>query len=205
MLIILLIAGYLLGSLPFARLIKRAADRVDWQQFETDNAGKLDVVLGLGQRAGVWQLLGEVLKGFIAVGLARLLADGYLAIGVTVLAMLVGTRWPFWKGTAGTSGTAAGVAALLAVSAVTLVCTLLLWFGSRLYTHSSYTAKRITLVLWPLLLGLFTRSVWAMMFGVLFSAWFLFTSRGSLDDPDPLEQNWPDLLNLFAAVRRQFR
>jgi glycerol-3-phosphate acyltransferase PlsY len=69
--VLLIIAAYLLGSVPSSVWIGRRFYGVDVREHGSGNAGFTNTVRVLGWRAGLPVFLADVLKGYIAVTLVR--------------------------------------------------------------------------------------------------------------------------------------
>lgn len=68
--IILLVCGYLLGSIPTAVWIGKFFYKIDVREYGSGNAGATNTFRVLGKKAGIPVLMIDVLKGFLAVNLA---------------------------------------------------------------------------------------------------------------------------------------
>ncbi len=68
--IILLLGGYLLGSIPTAVWIGKFFYKIDVREYGSGNAGATNTFRVLGKRAGIPVLLFDIIKGFLAVNLA---------------------------------------------------------------------------------------------------------------------------------------
>jgi len=68
--IVLLLVGYLLGSIPTAVWIGKFFYKIDVREYGSGNAGATNTFRVLGKKAGIPVLLIDVLKGFLAVNLA---------------------------------------------------------------------------------------------------------------------------------------
>lgn len=68
--ILLLLGGYLLGSIPTAVWIGKFFYKIDVREYGSGNAGATNTFRVLGKKAGIPVLLIDVLKGFAAVNLA---------------------------------------------------------------------------------------------------------------------------------------
>ena len=93
--------------------------------------------------------------------------------------------------------------ALLIISWLTLASALSLWLLARLLTRRSFTATRITFLLWPFIFGLVTQSWWLVLFGATFSLVFLSTHRPETDDHLLVKARWPNLRAFLTAPRRK--
>ena len=74
------LVGYLLGSVPFAQVAARL-NGMDIFRTGSHKAGTANVFWNVGRRTGAAVLLGDVVKGVLAVAIARLLGlDGLLLL-----------------------------------------------------------------------------------------------------------------------------
>jgi glycerol-3-phosphate acyltransferase PlsY len=205
MIVLLILICYLLGSIPVAWVIARWVTGKDLRWMGSGNVGVMNTALSVARWAGLLVFLGEAAKGVLAVGLARLWGAGEVATGLAVLATVAGTRWPIWLRGSGGRGNTVAMAALLVISWITLGLICVAWTMARIHTRSSFTATRITLVVWPLLFGLVTRSLWSVLFGAVFSLLFLTTHRRETDDHLLLKARWLSLRAFLTAPRRKDR
>ena len=204
MLGVLIAASYFIGSIPVAWLIAKLVTGQDLRRMGSGNVGVMNTALSVARWAGLLVFLGEVAKGVLAVTLARsVVADGELAVGLAVLATVVGTRWSIWLRGAGGRGNTVAMTALLIISWLTLASALALWLLARLLTRRSFTATRITFLLWPFIFGLVTQSWWSVLFGATFSLVFLSTHRPETDDHLLVKVRWPSLRAFLTAPRRE--
>ena len=113
--IIAAVSAYLIGSLSFAVIVSRAVGLPDPHSYGSGNPGATNVLRSGSKKAAVLTLLGDTLKGVIAVLLAKFLSApfGITATGIALVAITVflGHLWPVFFGFKGGKGvaTAAGV------------------------------------------------------------------------------------------------
>jgi acyl phosphate:glycerol-3-phosphate acyltransferase len=129
-----LLAGYLLGSIPFGWLAGRWWAGIDLRELGSGSTGATNVLRQLGKGPALVVFLLDVLKGTAAVLLARgLLQPPSLPVGLAAtsdwwvvaagLAALAGHSWPIWLGGKGGKAVATGLGMLLGlVPAVGLAC-----------------------------------------------------------------------------------
>jgi len=120
--ILILIGAYLLGSIPSAVWIGKAAKGVDVREHGSKNAGATNTMRVLGVKTGIPVLLVDVFKGFAAVKLALLssvfesgtnaFVNYQLILGA---ASVVGHVFPVFAGFRGGKGVATIVGILLAL------------------------------------------------------------------------------------------
>src|SRR5882724_1590552 len=120
--IVVILAAYLLGSIPFALILARRWGAGDLRRSGSGNLGAANVMRASGVTAGVTVAMLDMAKGAASVWLAgRLSADG-AAPAAAGLAAIVGHIYPVWLRFRGGKGvaTACGVFAVLAPFAVAL-------------------------------------------------------------------------------------
>lgn len=124
--VLVLIAAYLLGSIPFGYLIVRAKEGADVRESGSGGTGATNVSRRAGKLAGVGTLLLDALKGAGAVLLARWLLTGDFGVNwwvaaAAVLAVL-GHCFPVWLGFRGGKGVATGVGVFLSLYPLAVAC-----------------------------------------------------------------------------------
>jgi glycerol-3-phosphate acyltransferase PlsY len=202
-LVVLVVASYLVGSIPVAWLITKIVTGQDLRQLGSGNVGVLNTMLSVARWAGVLVFLAEASKGALAVVLARATDAGEGGLYLAVLAAIIGTRWSIWLRGAGGRGNTAWATALLLISWPTLLCVTLVWIVVRVVTHSSFMAMRAMLLLWPMIFGLIARSWWALLFGVAFSVLFMATHRTGTDDHELIKVGYGRLTRFLTTQRRR--
>ena len=151
------VGAYLLGSLSFAVIVSKAFGMADPRSYGSGNPGATNVLRSGKKLAAVLTLLGDALKGWLAVWLAlRFQAELQLdnvTIGLVAVAVLVGHMWPVFFGFKGGKGVATAVGVLLALSWLTaLICAavwLVMAFGFKVSSLAALVATAISpLVAW---------------------------------------------------------
>ncbi len=209
-------AGYLLGSIPIAWIVAKLVTGKDLRTLGSGNVGVMNVALSVTRWAGLLVFLGELFKGVLAVYLAIQLAacvgsqallfvsiECQLAIGVTVLATVIGTRWMVWLRLAGGRGNTVGLGAMLVLSWQTLAVGLSIWVLVRLISKSSFWATRFSLITWPFVFGLLTGSIVFLVFGLALSGVYLTTHETVTDDHTILKERWPSLWAFVIGPKRR--
>lgn len=118
--LLVLIAAYLLGSIPFGYLLVRAKEGSDIRETGSGGTGATNVTRRAGKLAGVVTLLLDAAKGVLVVYLARryLTPDAMMnwwIAGAGIMA-IVGHIFPVWLGFRGGKGVATGVGVFLSLS-----------------------------------------------------------------------------------------
>lgn len=138
---LLIVAGYVLGSLPWAYWLPRAVRGVDIRTVGSGNVGASNVWRTFGAKLGLPVLLLDVAKGAGAVLLGRLLDDDLT--GVLAGAAAVAGHWrPLFLGFQRGGkivATTGGVA--LAIAPLAGVCAIGLWIAVFLATRYASIAS----------------------------------------------------------------
>ena len=100
-------SGYLLGTVPSADIVARAArgGEVDLRRSGSRNPGGVNAMRLLGQSAGRAVVVADVLKGFAGCACGRA-AAGDVGAHVAGVAAVVGHCYPAWNGFRGGKGVA---------------------------------------------------------------------------------------------------
>lgn len=124
--VLVLIAAYLLGSIPFGYLVVRAKEGADVRATGSGGTGATNVSRRAGKLAGVVTLLLDALKGALAVLLARwLLTDDFGVnwwVAVASFLAVLGHCFPIWLGFRGGKGVATGVGVFLSLYPLAVAC-----------------------------------------------------------------------------------
>jgi glycerol-3-phosphate acyltransferase PlsY len=105
------LAGYLLGSIPFAFLLARRFKGIDVRAAGSGNVGAANVLRTTGRTMGVVVAFLDLLKGSAAVWLATALGAGPGTRAVTGAAAVLGHVYPFWLRFQGGKGVAVAAGA----------------------------------------------------------------------------------------------
>jgi len=114
--ILLLLGGYLLGSVPAAYLAARWSRGIDIRQYGSSNVGAANVLATVSKRWTIPVIIFDLVKGMAVVYIAQLIGlEVYQQVAVGIAA-IVGHNWPVFLRFSGGRGllTAVGVVAMLA-------------------------------------------------------------------------------------------
>ena len=154
MTLIAIIMGYLIGSIPFGILMARGFGLGNLRDIGSGNIGATNVLRTGNKKAAAATLAFDMLKGAVAVILARLFW-GETAALFAGLGAFLGHLFPVWLKFEGGKGVATFLGVVLAISfpAGLIACAtwLITAFMGRISSLSALTASLIT-PLWLLLL-----------------------------------------------------
>ena len=160
------IAAYLIGSLSFAVIVSKYYGMDDPRTYGSGNPGATNVLRSGKKKAAALTLLGDALKGLVAVVLARCLQDALnlsdITIAVVAVAALVGHMWPIFFGFKGGKGVATALGVLLALSPATALVCAAIWLVMAFGFKVSSLAALVATVAAPLVaFWLMPYSSWA--------------------------------------------
>ncbi len=128
--VIVVLLGYLLGSIPFGLLISRRMAKVDVREHGSGKIGATNVLRTAGKKAAAMVASLDVLKGVLAVVFAGLIVGrGYLVVGnfglgalvaqvLAALAAMAGHNWSVFLKFRGGRGVATFMGGLIALCPV---------------------------------------------------------------------------------------
>ncbi len=164
--VLILIAAYLLGSIPFGYLIVRAKAGGDVRETGSGGTGATNVTRRAGKSAGVLTLLLDACKGLLAIYLARkfLTPDYGIIWWVAAAAVLAvaGHIFPVWLGFRGGKGVATGVGVFLGLAPIAVAFAALVFIiivGATRYVSLGSIAATIALPICVWLWSAFVRPI----------------------------------------------
>ncbi len=158
---VVVIVAYLVGSLSFAVIVSRLYGLPDPHTYGSGNPGATNVLRTGRKSAAVFTLLGDALKGFVVVWIARFFAADWgldaTDIALAALAVFAGHLFPVYFGFKGGKGVATAAGILLALSLWLGLAVAAVWLivlvATRYSSGSSLAAAAAAPVLSGLILG----------------------------------------------------
>jgi glycerol-3-phosphate acyltransferase PlsY len=110
-----LLAAYLIGAIPVGFLVARAAGSTDIRRAGSGTIGATNVLRTLGVGPAVLTLVGDIVKGYLAMSAARAIGPEPWAASAGAVAAVAGNCWPVFLRFRGGKGVATGLGAFLAL------------------------------------------------------------------------------------------
>lgn len=114
--LVVLVAAYLLGSIPVAYLLVRKAYGRDIRRIGSRNVGGMNVARHVSFGLGLLTICLDMAKGILALLLAKYWAGTTAALVLAPALVIAGDIWPVFLGFRGGKGLAAGFGSLLVVN-----------------------------------------------------------------------------------------
>jgi len=115
-LVFIILAGYLLGSVPTGLVVGKFYKGIDIRQYGSGNIGATNVLRTIGFGASVVVLAADLGKGILPVLAARVMLDSPVAEAATAFAALVGHNWSLYLRFRGGRGVATALGSFLVMS-----------------------------------------------------------------------------------------
>ena len=170
-LVLALVIGYLCGSVPFGVILTRIAGAGDLRTIGSGNIGATNVLRTGRKGLAAATLIGDLLKGTVAVLIAKTYFGPDAALLAAVAAFL-GHLFPVWLNFKGGKGVATFLGVALALSWPSALAFAIVWLAmARLFRYSSLSAL-VASVISPMIaaysgdlrissvLGLLTVTLW---------------------------------------------
>ena len=152
-----LLAAYLLGSVPFAMISSKVFGLADPRTYGSGNPGATNVLRSGNKKAALFTLIGDALKGAVAVIVAQQLALSDTLIALVALAVFLGHLYPIFLRFKGGKGVATAAGVLLALDPILGLATLATWllvaYVSRYSSLAALSAAAAAPVISALLHG----------------------------------------------------
>jgi glycerol-3-phosphate acyltransferase PlsY len=166
--LVAVVAGYVLGSVPFGLILTRLAGLGDIRAIGSGNIGATNVLRTGNRPLALATLLLDGGKGAVAaLAMGRWGTDCALLAG---LAAVIGHTFPIWLGFRGGKGVATTLGVVLALSWPAGLAAAAIWAGTAALFRYSSLAALVMLASLPLLMLVFaetTRAAAATFLGVL--------------------------------------
>lgn len=158
--------GYLFGSIPFGMILTRLAGTQDLRTVGSGNIGATNVLRTGRKGLAAATLVGDMLKGTVAVIIAGYF-DGPNAAMLAALGAFLGHLFPIWLNFRGGKGVATYIGVLLGLFWPAALIFAVIWLGTALTTRYSSLSALIAAFVTPLFLWWFGHNALASLFAVL--------------------------------------
>jgi len=182
--LIAILLGYLIGSISFAVVVSRLMGLDDPRKYGSGNPGATNVLRSGNKLAALLTLVGDALKGAVAVLIARALAPtlglDFLDVMLAGVAAFFGHLYPVFHRFVGGKGVATAAGVLIALSPVVGLATVATWLIIAFFFRYSSLAALVA--------AIFAPTFWLYLFGpgpavwpvLAMSALLIWRHRGNI-------------------------
>jgi glycerol-3-phosphate acyltransferase PlsY len=168
--ILLVLAAYVVGSIPTGLLLSKAVGGIDIRTTGSGNIGATNVYRTMGRTVGILTLIGDSLKGALPVVAAKAFGYPDIVIALAGVAAFLGHIFPVFLKFRGGKGVATALGVFLAVSPGAVLCSLVVFcivlFAWRFVSLASLVAAAAM----PLFTALIDRKLVAVAMSVVIAA-----------------------------------
>ncbi len=156
----LIIAAYLIGSVPFAVVVSKLFGLQDPRSYGSGNPGATNVLRSGNKAAAALTLIGDAAKGWLAVWIAIRIGASPVVVALAALAVFLGHLYPLFLGFKGGKGVATALGVLLAIQPWLGAATALTWLLVAVFMRYSSLAAIAAAVFAPFYYVLGGNLVW---------------------------------------------
>jgi acyl phosphate:glycerol-3-phosphate acyltransferase len=160
------VLGYLLGSIPFGLLLTRLAGTQDLRTIGSGNIGATNVLRTGRKSLAAATLIGDMLKGTVAVIIAGYFGGPNAAM-LAALGAFLGHLFPVWLKFKGGKGVATYLGVLLGLFWPGAVVFAVLWLATAFTSRYSSLSALVAAFVTPIFLWWFGQLALASLFVVL--------------------------------------
>ncbi|WP_116317824.1 MULTISPECIES: glycerol-3-phosphate 1-O-acyltransferase PlsY [unclassified Cupriavidus] len=151
--LIFALAAYLIGSISFAVVVSKLMGLPDPHSYGSGNPGATNVLRTGNKKAAILTLIGDALKGWLAVWLAARFGPAYglteTGLAMVALAVFLGHLFPVYHRFAGGKGVATAAGILLAIDPILGLGTLATWLIIAFFFRYSSLAALVAAIFAP--------------------------------------------------------
>ncbi len=161
-----LIIGYLLGSIPFGVILTKLAGTPDLRSIGSGSIGATNVLRTGNKWLAAGTLLGDLLKGTVAVVIAGYFGGPNAAM-LAALGAFLGHLFPVWLKFKGGKGVAVYIGVLIGLFWPAVVVFGVLWLATAATTRYSSLSALVASFVTPLFFWWFGHPALASLFAVM--------------------------------------
>ncbi|MBE0425354.1 MAG: glycerol-3-phosphate 1-O-acyltransferase PlsY [Nitrospirae bacterium] len=152
--IILSIIGFILGSIPFGIIVAKLKG-ADLKKVGSGNIGATNVLRSIGKWPAFITLLGDILKGTLAVAIGKYSGVGVFYEGLIGISAILGHNFSIFLGFRGGKGVATSLGVLIIYTPYAALLTLIIWLVVVIMTKYSSLGALVAFSFLPLNILLF--------------------------------------------------
>ncbi len=155
---LLFIIAYLIGSIPSGVILSKLFGQGDLQRQGSKNIGATNVSRVMGKKWGILTLLGDVLKGMIAVwigqwGFSSFSGSTGYPLAVVAFGAFLGHCFPVYLGFKGGKGVATALGIFLVFSPLVVLLTIPIFIATTYLGKFVSLGSMVSALSFPVLLG----------------------------------------------------
>ncbi|TES84924.1 MAG: glycerol-3-phosphate 1-O-acyltransferase PlsY [Dehalococcoidia bacterium] len=164
--VLAMVIGYLLGSIPCAYLIGRLVKGVDIRKMGGGNMGAVNTMREIGTLPGFGVLFADMAKGALAVLIARELGLHPYWVFAVGLVAVAGHNWPVWLKFRGGQGLATTMGVLLVFSPIPFAISAAILVVAVIFTSNVRLSAVVGFIFLPPLIWAFGGELSVILYSI---------------------------------------
>ena len=178
---LIILTCYLLGSIPFGFIVAKLIKKIDIRDYGSGNIGAANAFRTLGPGLAIFVLIGDLMKGFIAIYLFKLFnIDSLSMVILGGLAVIGGHDWSIFLKFKGGKGIATTYGVILALNPTIAVMSVLVWLIVIALTRYASLASILSLSALVILMVVFKQPQTYILFSAIILGLALYRHRGNI-------------------------
>lgn len=177
--VLILIFSFVLGSIPFGIIVAKAKG-VDLKRVGSGNIGATNVLRSVGKWPALLTLFGDILKGTLAVAVARHFGVDPLSEGLVGISAVLGHNFSLFLGFKGGKGVATSFGVLFLYAPKAAVFTFAIWLIVVLFSKYSSMGAIVAFGLLPINIIFFDFDKIKLFISVLLSLLILLRHKDNI-------------------------
>lgn len=178
---LIILICYLLGSIPFGFIVAKLIKKIDIRDYGSGNIGAANAFRTLGPGLAILVLIGDLMKGFIAIYLFKLFnIDSLPMVILGGLAVIGGHDWSIFLKFKGGKGIATTYGVILALNPMIAVMSALVWLIVIALTRYASLASILSLSALVILMVIFKQPQTYILFSAIILGLALYRHRGNI-------------------------
>ena len=178
--ILIIVIGYLLGSIPFGLIVGKKFYDIDLREHGSKNTGATNAFRVLGPKAALFVGIPDVLKGVLAVYLAQVFSANPLIMVIAGIAAICGHNWSMWMKFRGGRGVATSVGVLLMLAPKVVGVVLLVFIVLVALTRYVSLGSVVGGIMVPFLMWYFAYPEIIKVFGIVVAVFIVLRHRANI-------------------------
>jgi acyl phosphate:glycerol-3-phosphate acyltransferase len=175
----LFVLAFILGSVPFGIIIAKVKG-VDLKRVGSGNIGATNVLRSVGTFPAVLTLLGDILKGTLAVSTGSYFGVGTLYEGLIGVSAILGHNFSLFLGFRGGKGVATSLGVLVFYTPWVALCTFIIWLVIVFLTKYSSLGAIVSFALLPVNIILFDYDKTKLLIAILIALLVLIRHKDNI-------------------------
>jgi glycerol-3-phosphate acyltransferase PlsY len=166
LIVLAMVIGYLLGSIPFAYIVARLVKGVDIRKVGGGNMGTVNTMREIGTLPGLGVFFADMAKGALAVLIAQWLGLHLYWVFAVGLAAVAGHNWPVWLKFRGGQGLATTMGVLAVFSPIPFAICFGVLLVVVIFTSNVRLSAVAGFLFFPLLVWLFYKELDVTLYSI---------------------------------------